>query len=66
MDVVVVSCAWESHIKVAIDAMKAGKPVGMEVGGSYSVKNAGILLIHMRKHRHRLCSWKIAAMDVVN
>ena len=38
MDVVVVSCAWESHIKVAIDAMKAGKPVGMEVGGSYSVK----------------------------
>lgn len=38
VDVVVVSCAWESHIKVAIDAMKAGKPVGMEVGGSYSVK----------------------------
>lgn len=38
VDVVVVSCAWESHIKVAIEAMKAGKPVGMEVGGSYSVK----------------------------
>ena len=38
VDVVVVSCAWESHIKVAIDVMKAGKPVGMEVGGSYSVK----------------------------
>ncbi|MCI5870342.1 MAG: Gfo/Idh/MocA family oxidoreductase [Dorea sp.] len=38
VDAVVVSSAWESHVPVAIEAMRAGKPVGMEVGGSYSVK----------------------------
>ncbi len=37
VDAVVVSSAWESHVPVAIEAMRAGKPVGMEVGGSYSV-----------------------------
>lgn len=38
VDAVIVTCAWESHVPVAIEAMKAGKPVAMEVGGSYSVK----------------------------
>ncbi|HBA64456.1 MAG TPA: glycosyl hydrolase [Lachnospiraceae bacterium] len=38
VDVVVVTCAWESHVPAAIEAMKAGKPVGMEVGGAYSIK----------------------------
>ena len=38
VDAVVISCAWESHIPVAVEALRAGKAVGMEVGGAYSVK----------------------------
>lgn len=38
VDAVVISCAWEGHVPLAIEAMRAGKAVGMEVGGSYSVQ----------------------------
>lgn len=38
VEAVIVASAWESHIKIAIDAMKAKKPVGVEVGGAYSIK----------------------------
>jgi len=37
VDVVYVACAWESHVEVAIAAMKAGKGVALEVGGAYSL-----------------------------
>ena len=37
VDAVVISCAWEDHVIIAVDAMKAGKAVGLEVGGAYSV-----------------------------
>ncbi len=37
VNTVVISCAWEDHIEIAVAAMKAGKAVGMEVGGAYSV-----------------------------
>lgn len=37
VNTVVVSCAWEDHVKIAIDAMKAGKAIGLEVGGAYSI-----------------------------
>jgi len=37
LDAVIVTASWESHIRVACDAMRAGKYVGMEVGGAYSV-----------------------------
>lgn len=37
VDAVVVTAAWECHIEPAIAAMKAGKYVGVEVGGAYSV-----------------------------
>ena len=36
-DAIIIMCAWEYHIPIAIDAMKAGKYVGMEVGGAYSI-----------------------------
>ena len=36
IDAVIVPAAWESHIQIAVDAMKAGKYVGLEVGGAYS------------------------------
>lgn len=38
VDVVMVFTSWESHIQIAIDAMKAGKAVGMEVGGAATVE----------------------------
>lgn len=37
VNTVIVSCAWEDHIPIAVDAMKAGKAIGLEVGGAYSV-----------------------------
>ncbi len=37
IDAVLVSSDWESHVAVAIDAMKAGIPVALEVGGAYSI-----------------------------
>lgn len=37
VDTVFIFSAWESHIPIAIEAMRAGKPVGMEVGGAYTL-----------------------------
>ena len=37
LDAVLVSSYWETHVEVAIDAMRAGIPVALEVGGAYSV-----------------------------
>ena len=39
VDIVLIFTAWEDHIKIAIDSMKAGKYTGMEVGGAYSVED---------------------------
>ena len=36
---VIIMVAWEAHIDIAIAAMKAGKYVGLEVGGAYSVND---------------------------
>lgn len=38
VDIVLVFSAWESHIPIAVAAMKAHKPVGVEVGGAYSLE----------------------------
>jgi len=37
IDTILVFSSWESHIQIAIDAMRAGKAVGMEVGGAYNI-----------------------------
>ena len=37
IDAVYVPSAWEYHVSIAIAAMKAGKPVAVEVGGAYSM-----------------------------
>ena len=37
VDAVLIFTSWADHIPIAIDAMKAGKYVGCEVGGAYSV-----------------------------
>jgi predicted dehydrogenase len=38
IDAVFIATDWEMHIPIAIDAMKAGKAVAMEVGGAYNLK----------------------------
>ena len=37
VDVIIVFAAWEAHIPLCIAAMKAGKPVAVEVAGAYSI-----------------------------
>jgi len=37
VDVVMIFAAWEAHIPTAIEAMRAGKPVAVEVAGAYSI-----------------------------
>ena len=38
IDALVVATSWADHVNIAIDAMNAGIPVGIEVGGAYSVE----------------------------
>lgn len=37
IDAIVIASAWESHSDIAIGFMEAGIPVGLEVGGAYSI-----------------------------
>jgi len=39
IEAVIISAAWEAHVELAVAAMKAGKSVGLEVGGAYSVED---------------------------
>ena len=39
LDAVIIASAWESHVPIALDAMRAGKYVGLEVGGAYTVED---------------------------
>lgn len=38
LEAVYVATAWESHVKISIDALLAGIPTAMEVGGAYSTE----------------------------
>lgn len=38
VEAVFVPTSWNSHLKIAIDAMKSGKSVGIEVGGAASIQ----------------------------
>ncbi|MEG1719740.1 MAG: Gfo/Idh/MocA family oxidoreductase [Clostridia bacterium] len=39
IDAIIIATSWEDHIAIAIAAMRAGKYVGMEVGGAYSLND---------------------------
>lgn len=38
VEAVIVSSSWASHTPIALAAMRAGKPVGVEVGGAYTME----------------------------
>lgn len=44
LDVVIILSAWDSHIPIAVAAMKAGKEVAMEVGGTYTIRDCWDLI----------------------
>lgn len=44
VDAVIVTSAWEAHIEIACAAMLAGKAVGFEVGGAYSIEDCWKLI----------------------
>lgn len=37
VEVVIIATSWEMHVPMAVDAMRAGKIVGMEVGGTFDI-----------------------------
>ncbi len=39
VDAVLIATDWEMHFPIAIDAMKAGKAVALEVGGAYCIED---------------------------
>lgn len=39
VEAVLIMTAWEAHVDIATSAMKAGKFVGLEVGGAYTVED---------------------------
>ena len=44
VDVVLVFSAWSNHFDAAIRALRAGKPVAIEVGGAYSIDDCAALV----------------------
>ena len=44
VNTVIIASSWESHVEIAVAAMKAGKAVAMEVGGAYTVEDCWTLV----------------------
>lgn len=44
VDIVIISSAWEAHIPLAVESMRAGKVTAIEVGGAYSVEDCWLLV----------------------
>ena len=54
LNAVIVPSAWESHIEVAIAAMRQGLDAAIEVGGAYSVEDCW-QLVHTHEETGRHC-----------
>ena len=44
VDAVIICASWDMHVEMCIEAMKAGKYVGCEVGGAYSLRECWKLI----------------------
>lgn len=49
LDAVYIAVSWEDHVEVATAAMEAGKYVGLEAGGAYSLEDCYRLLRTYRR-----------------
>lgn len=54
VDVVLIAAAWEAHVRIATEAMRLGKFVGLEVGGAYSIEDC-YELIRAQKESGSYC-----------
>ncbi|MCR5693779.1 MAG: Gfo/Idh/MocA family oxidoreductase [Clostridia bacterium] len=50
-DAVVISTGWEDHVDISVYFMEAGIPVGLEVGGAYSLEDCFRLVRYQEKTR---------------
>jgi len=39
INTIIIATSWENHINIAVQAMRAGKAVAMEVGGAYCIED---------------------------
>lgn len=44
IDAIIICTGWDMHVKVAIEGMRAGIPVAMEVGGTHNVEDCWKLI----------------------
>lgn len=44
VDAVLIMTAWEAHVEIACAALRAKKPVGLEVGGAYTLEDCYTLI----------------------
>ena len=44
VQIVIISASWEAHVPLAVEAMRAGKITGLEVGGAYSIEDCWHLI----------------------
>ena len=44
VEAIILCTSWDRHIDICIEAMRAGKPVGCEVGGAYSLRECWKLI----------------------
>lgn len=51
VNTVIIVSAWESHTEIAVAAMNAGKAVGLEVGGAYTLEQCHELVNTYEKTR---------------
>ena len=68
---VIISTSWNTHVRIAVDAMRAGKYVGMEVGGAYDIEDCWELVrTHEETGAHLMmlenCCYGEAELAVLN
>lgn len=54
LEAVFIFTSWTSHIKIAIDCLNHGKPVGLEVGGAASIEECWDL-VHASERNQKPC-----------
>ena len=54
VDAVILCTSWENHLNLAIEFMEAGKYVGCEVGGAYTIQECWKIVEAYERVRHEV------------